>query len=226
MPRAFLKAREPFSSYSHFIGAVLSGAGLFVLLVRLLFDSSVTGSLAAAAVVFCLSLIALYSASSVYHFSGRGDEFRRALRIDTPVGAQQSQNHAVGPAFAGKADLIGHLAEFTVGIAEIPAPRTNHHAEPDARNTARQPDRRSRRGRAALPRRGAQFDARDPVPGRHGARFDGVGAKFGRHKTKIGFPAVKCKPRPVTAAPPSRTSARGRRRPAPARCRRSSKAPT
>ena len=30
MPRAFLKAREPFSSYSHFIGAVLSGAGLFV----------------------------------------------------------------------------------------------------------------------------------------------------------------------------------------------------
>ena len=44
MPRAFLKAREPFSSYSHFIGAVLSGAGLFVLLVRLLFDSSVTGS--------------------------------------------------------------------------------------------------------------------------------------------------------------------------------------
>ena len=57
MPRAFLKAREPFSSYSHFIGAVLSGAGLFVLLVRLLFDSSVTGSLAAAAVVFCLSLM-------------------------------------------------------------------------------------------------------------------------------------------------------------------------
>ena len=49
MPRAFLKAPEPFSSYSHFIGAVLSGAGLFVLLVRLLFDSSVTGSLAAAA---------------------------------------------------------------------------------------------------------------------------------------------------------------------------------
>ncbi|MFR1151387.1 MAG: hypothetical protein ACLSDM_07520 [Butyricicoccus sp.] len=27
MPRAFLN-REPFSSYSHFIGAVLSGAGL------------------------------------------------------------------------------------------------------------------------------------------------------------------------------------------------------
>ena len=83
MPRAFLKAREPFSSYSHFIGAVLSGAGLFVLLVRLLFDSSVTGSLAAAAVVFCLSLIALYSASSVYHFSGRGEAvLRRRKKLD------------------------------------------------------------------------------------------------------------------------------------------------
>ena len=40
-----------------------------MLLVRLLFDPSVTGSLAAAAVVFCLSLIALYSASGIYHFS-------------------------------------------------------------------------------------------------------------------------------------------------------------
>ena len=71
MPRAFSsRPVSRFSSYSHFIGAVLSGAGLFVLLVRLLFDSSVTGSPAAAAVVFCLSLIALYSASSVYHFSG------------------------------------------------------------------------------------------------------------------------------------------------------------
>ena len=80
MHRAFLKAREPFSSYSHFIGAVLSGAGLFVLLVRLLFDPSVTGSLAAAAVVFCLSLIALYSASSVYHFSGRGEAVLRRLK--------------------------------------------------------------------------------------------------------------------------------------------------
>ena len=66
MPRAFLKAREPFSSYSHFIGAVLSGAGLFVLLVRLLFDPSVTGSLAAA--------------SSVYHFSGRGEAVLRRLK--------------------------------------------------------------------------------------------------------------------------------------------------
>ena len=80
MPRAFRNAREPFSSYSHFIGAVLSGAGLFILLIRLLFDQSVTGPLAAAAVLFCLSLIALYAASSVYHYSGRGEIVLRRLK--------------------------------------------------------------------------------------------------------------------------------------------------
>lgn len=80
MPRAFRNAREPFSSYSHFIGAVLSGAGLFILLIRLLFDQSVTGPLAAAAVLFCLSLITLYAASSVYHYSGRGEIVLRRLK--------------------------------------------------------------------------------------------------------------------------------------------------
>lgn len=80
MPRAFRNAREPFSSYSHFIGAVLSGAGLFILLIRLLFDQSVSGPLAAAAVLFCLSLIALYAASSVYHYSGRGEIVLRRLK--------------------------------------------------------------------------------------------------------------------------------------------------
>ena len=73
MPRVFRQAREPFSSYSHFVGAVLSGPqGCSFVLLRLLFGGESNGKLAAAAVVFCLSLIALYSASSVYHFSGRG----------------------------------------------------------------------------------------------------------------------------------------------------------
>ena len=54
MPRAFLKAREPFSCYSHFVGAVLSAVGLFALLVRLLVQPDISGQLAGAAVVFCL----------------------------------------------------------------------------------------------------------------------------------------------------------------------------
>lgn len=80
MPRAFLKAREPFSCYSHFVGAVLSAVGLFALLVRLLLQPDISGQLAGAAVVFCLSLIALYSASSAYHFSGRGEAVVRRLK--------------------------------------------------------------------------------------------------------------------------------------------------
>lgn len=80
MLRAFLKAREPFSCYSHFVGAVLSAVGLFALLVRLLVQPDISGQLAGAAVVFCLSLIALYSASSAYHFSGRGEAVVRRLK--------------------------------------------------------------------------------------------------------------------------------------------------
>ena len=80
MPRAFLRAREPFSSYSHFVGAVLRGVGLFAMVLRLLLDDAASGQMAAAAVVFCLSLIALYSASSIYHFSGRGEAVLRRLK--------------------------------------------------------------------------------------------------------------------------------------------------
>ena len=80
MPRVFLRAREPFSSYSHFVGAVLSGVGLFAMLLRVLLDDAVSGLLGAAAVVFCLSLIALYSASSIYHYSGRGEAVLRRLK--------------------------------------------------------------------------------------------------------------------------------------------------
>lgn len=80
MPRVFMRAREPFSSYSHFVGAVLSGIGLFAMLLRLMLDDTVSGQLAVAAVVFCLSLIALYSASSIYHFSGRGEAVLRRLK--------------------------------------------------------------------------------------------------------------------------------------------------
>ena len=79
MPRMFLKAREPFSSYSHFIGAVLSGAGLGCMLLRMLF-ASVDAITMFSVTLFCLSLIALYSASSIYHFSGRGESVLRILK--------------------------------------------------------------------------------------------------------------------------------------------------
>jgi len=80
MPDIFRKARDPFSSYSHFVGAVLSGAGLVAVLMRLLFGSAVSFGMGVAAIIFCLSLIALYSASSVYHFSLRGEQALKRLK--------------------------------------------------------------------------------------------------------------------------------------------------
>ncbi len=80
MPDVFRKARDPFSSYSHFVGAVLSGAGLFAVLMRLLFGHTVSFGMGLAAIIFCLSLIALYSASSVYHFSLRGEQVLKRLK--------------------------------------------------------------------------------------------------------------------------------------------------
>lgn len=79
MSKLFARAREPFSSYSHFVGAVLSAAGLAAMLVRM-------GRLGAGArtavsvLVFCLSLVGLYTVSSVYHFSLRGEAAVRRLR--------------------------------------------------------------------------------------------------------------------------------------------------
>lgn len=80
MPRVFLKAREPFSSYSHFVGAVLSGIGLFAMLIRMMTIDTANGQMAASVIIFCLSLIGLYSASSVYHYSCRDDKTLRRLK--------------------------------------------------------------------------------------------------------------------------------------------------
>lgn len=79
MPRLFLRAREPFSSYSHFIGAVLSAAGLACMLLRMLLAGAGPVTICSVT-LFCLSLIALYSASSIYHFSGRGEQVLRILK--------------------------------------------------------------------------------------------------------------------------------------------------
>ncbi len=69
MPRIFLKARDPISSYSHFIGAGLSILGLAVMILHLAVSGPVSSLTVVSTLLFCLSLIALYSASGFYHFS-------------------------------------------------------------------------------------------------------------------------------------------------------------
>lgn len=69
MPKIFQKARDPISSYSHFIGAGLSVFGLAAMCIHLLLQPDVEAKSALSSILFCVSLIALYCTSGIYHFS-------------------------------------------------------------------------------------------------------------------------------------------------------------
>ena len=75
----FKKACDPISSYTHFIGAVLSLVGLILyLLIGLNRESTIIELVGS--VIFGLSLILLYSASSLYHFFSRHEKMNKILR--------------------------------------------------------------------------------------------------------------------------------------------------
>ena len=73
MPRCFKSARDPVSSYTHLIGAILSLIGTAVFIAVSARRPDVSALTAVSAVIFGLSLVALYSASATYHFV-RGSE--------------------------------------------------------------------------------------------------------------------------------------------------------
>lgn len=79
MNRLFKKAMDPISSETHFIGACLSLIGLlFMILIGVKNDTSPT--VLVSAVIFGVSLIALYSASSIYHYFSGNDKVKTILR--------------------------------------------------------------------------------------------------------------------------------------------------
>lgn len=67
MPKLFTQAQDPVSCGTHAIGAAAAFAGGILFLLRALRVGASTRALAAA-MCFCLSMIALYTASAVYHF--------------------------------------------------------------------------------------------------------------------------------------------------------------
>ena len=73
------KAREPMSSYTHFLGAIASVAATILMVVWGIVSHTPILLIAGAA-VFGLSLIALYSASSIYHFVTTGEQRLARLR--------------------------------------------------------------------------------------------------------------------------------------------------
>lgn len=66
MSSIFAHAREPMNSFTHFVGAVLSAIGTIILLSAALHATTVQTLIGV--IIFGLSLIALYSASALYHY--------------------------------------------------------------------------------------------------------------------------------------------------------------
>lgn len=67
MHRFFNHAQDPVSCGTHTIGAIAALVGGFLLLVRAIYGGAPALAVAGA-MCFCLSMVALYAASAVYHF--------------------------------------------------------------------------------------------------------------------------------------------------------------
>ena len=72
MTSAFQKAREPMSSYTHFIGAIASVFATFLMILKCCLNPEFTPVRLISVILFGISMVALYSASSIYHFSNEG----------------------------------------------------------------------------------------------------------------------------------------------------------
>ena len=79
MMSVFKKACDPVSSYTHFIGALLSFVGLFVFIFQGMYKSSNIVSMIGC-LVFGISLILLYSSSSIYHYFDGYEKTKKRLR--------------------------------------------------------------------------------------------------------------------------------------------------
>lgn len=80
MPRFFQKAREPMSSFTHFWGILLFAAGAVLLFVKAAVDRVTDPTTLLSLGAFALSLVLLYSASCIYHYSGGSERKIRVLR--------------------------------------------------------------------------------------------------------------------------------------------------
>ncbi|MEF9853558.1 MAG: hemolysin III family protein [Hydrogenoanaerobacterium sp.] len=74
------KARDPISSLTHFYGAVISVLGLCLLLFKSITQPQPSLIKIISSALFGLSLVALYTASSVYHFVNVSDKALLVLR--------------------------------------------------------------------------------------------------------------------------------------------------
>ena len=69
MTQYFTKAREPMSSFTHLIGAAFFSVATVCLIVKTLLEPQLSVKALVSVILFGCSLIALYTASTVYHFA-------------------------------------------------------------------------------------------------------------------------------------------------------------
>lgn len=69
MAQYFTKAREPMSSFTHLIGAVFFAAATVFLVLKTVLTPHWSAKVLVGVLLFGASLIALYTASTVYHFA-------------------------------------------------------------------------------------------------------------------------------------------------------------
>lgn len=83
MPARFQKARDPMSSYTHYIAAWMSLVGMAVVVAFYFIKDTAQPLRLFAALVFCASMLALYSASACYHFcTGSAQKIFRLRKLD------------------------------------------------------------------------------------------------------------------------------------------------
>ena len=80
MSQYLMKAREPISSFSHMIGAVVFAIATILLIAKALFVGSWSLEILVGVIVFGISLVALYSASAIYHYSNGSKQKILVLR--------------------------------------------------------------------------------------------------------------------------------------------------
>jgi hemolysin III len=80
MSRYMIKAREPISSMSHCIGAVFFALATVLLILKTLIWSEWSVKVLVGVILFGCSLVALYSASSIYHFFNGSQKTLLVLR--------------------------------------------------------------------------------------------------------------------------------------------------
>ena len=80
MSHYFTKAREPMSSFTHLIGAVFFAVATILLVAKTLLEPHWTVKVLVGVVLFGVSLISLYTASTVYHFANGSDRKLLILR--------------------------------------------------------------------------------------------------------------------------------------------------